>query len=80
MPRGSRVARLQASAKARKDPFNRAVRAPAKAVTPVPCPLGKCDHLAGMHDLVKAGEDSHGWPIAGAWCTAPECPCEGRIE
>lgn len=76
MPKPSRQGRLKA---ARRDPLRRAVRAPSVKVPPVPCPLGKCEHLAGMHDLVKAGEDSHGWPEPGARCLAPECDCEGKL-
>lgn len=60
--------------------MSRAVRAPRIEPTPVPCPIGKCEHLAGMHNQVQAGWDGHGWPIEGAKCTAPDCPCEGALE
>lgn len=33
----------------RKDPFRRAVGAPAKKPTPNLCPLGKCEHAGLLH-------------------------------
>lgn len=75
MPTGNPNARNRAR---RRDPLRRAVRAPLVKPTPVPCPIGKCEHLAGVHDLVKTGTDGHGWPVAGASCTV--CECEGALE
>ena len=74
-----RIKILRARAKARKDPLARATRAPAKAVTPVSCPLGQCEHAAGWHDRVQAGSDAHGSPIEGAACRRAGCDCEGAL-
>lgn len=63
----------------RKDPFRRAQRAPVKVVAPVPCPLGKCEHLAGMHRSVLAGWIGPDNPVEGARCTSPGCECEGAL-
>lgn len=60
----------------RKDPFRRAVRAPAIRPEPVRCPLGKCEHLAGLHNPAY-GHTASGSVIERAVCTA--CDCEGDL-
>jgi hypothetical protein len=70
--RSNRIARLKASAKARKDPFNRAARAPLVR-QPSTCPIGKCEHSDLLHRR-SVGPGSP--PAEVAICTAPECACE----
>lgn len=77
MPTGNPNARNRAR---RRDPLRRAVRAPLVKPTPVPCPIGRCEHPAGAHDLVAVGHDGHGWPIQGAECKAAGCDCRGALD
>lgn len=72
-----RVEALTAARRRAKDPFNRG--APVVRVPPNLCPLGKCEHLAGLHEQIQAGTDGHGWPTEGARCLASGCDCEGPL-
>lgn len=76
MPWSSRIARLKAAAKARKDPLRRAVGAPSVKVPPVGCPLGQCEHVAMLHNP-RWSHDALGGNVEGATCTA--CDCEGDL-
>ena len=74
MPRPSnRIARLKASAAARKNPFNRAARAPLVRRPPT-CPVGKCEHSDLLHRR-SVGEAQ----AEVVSCSAPECHCEGML-
>lgn len=66
MPKPSRQGRLKA---ARRDPLRRAVRAPSVKVPPVPCPLGKCEHLSGMHGERALALEQR----TRIYCTACDC-------
>lgn len=72
MPR-NRIAILKARAAARRDPFNRAARAPLKR-QPSTCPVGKCEHSELLHGrTVGEGE----MPAVRVTCT--KCDCEGLL-
>jgi hypothetical protein len=72
MPRPSnRIARLKASAAARKDPFNRAARAPLVR-QPSTCPVGKCEHSDLLHGR-SLGE------AQAEVVSCSECECEGTL-
>lgn len=74
-PSSSRLARLKASAAARKNPFNRAARAPLVR-QPSTCPVGKCEHSELLHRrAVGDGE----LPPVTVKCTKGDCECEGLL-
>jgi hypothetical protein len=66
----NRIAILKARAKARKDPFNKAVRGTKVNIDRVPCPNSTCEHPAMLHDEVT---DDLKPKAVSVRCTACDC-------